>query len=82
MNFRERVGRKLNVAMEVSGRECVQTSEGRVTMHPVSCLFQQFTVGLMRSQWTMLLKVEMEPVAKVGKPDNSPPCIEVMKRVK
>lgn len=73
----ERVGRQLNVAMEVSRREGVQTSEGRVKTHPVSCLFRRFTVVLTNSHWTMFLEVEVEPMARLGKPVSILPCINI-----
>lgn len=75
----ERVGRKLNAAnaaMEVSCREGVQTSEGRVKTHPVSCLFRRFTVGLTNSHWTMFLEVEVEPMIRLGKSVSILPCIK------
>lgn len=73
----ERVGRKLNVAVEVSHREGVQTSEGRAKTHPVSCLFRGFTVGLIHSHRVVFLKVDLEPMARLGNPVNILPCIKV-----
>lgn len=78
LNYRELVGRKLNVAVAVSrekvGKVCrPQRGELRHTVF----LLPAAHSGAVHPRWMVCLKAEIAPKAKVGKAGNIPPCIKL-----
>lgn len=78
MNYRELVGRKLNVAVAVSREKVGKVRRPRRgELRRTVFLLPAAHSGAVHPRWVVCLKAEMAPKAKVGKAGNILPCIKL-----